>query len=35
VIIAEPGSAAARLYERVGFRAVEQTASACKSPATG
>lgn len=32
VIIAEPASPAARVYERVGFRTVEQTASACRYP---
>ena len=32
VIIAEPASAAARVYERVGFRTIERTASACRRP---
>lgn len=32
VIVALPGSAAARVYERAGFRAVERTASACRVP---
>jgi GNAT superfamily N-acetyltransferase len=35
VIVAEPGSAAARVYERVGFRPTELTASACKYPKLG
>lgn len=33
VIVAEPGSAAARLYERVGFRTIEHNASARRVPA--
>ena len=32
VIVAEPDSAAARVYERVGFRAIERVASACRYP---
>jgi GNAT superfamily N-acetyltransferase len=32
VIIAEPGSEAARVYERVGFRITERTSSACRYP---
>ncbi len=32
VIIAEPDSAASRVYERVGLRAVERSASACRRP---
>lgn len=32
VIVAEPGSAAARVYERVGFTAIERLASACRYP---
>lgn len=32
VIVAEPGSAAARVYERAGFRVAEHTASACRYP---
>jgi GNAT superfamily N-acetyltransferase len=32
VIIAEPNSIAARVYERAGFRAVEQSATACRRP---
>ncbi len=32
VIIAEPRSTAARVYERAGFRAVEQSAAACRRP---
>ena len=32
VIVAEPGSAAARLYARAGFRAIELTVSACRYP---
>ncbi len=31
-IVADPGGAAARVYERVGFRAIEHTASACRYP---
>ena len=31
-IVALPGSDAARVYERVGFRVVERTASACRYP---
>ena len=33
VIVAEPESAAARVYERVGFRTVERVGSACRYPA--
>ena len=32
VIVAEPESAAARLYARAGFRTIERTASACRYP---
>ena len=32
VIVAEPGSAASRVYERAGFRATELVASACRYP---
>ena len=32
VIVAEPGSDAARVYERAGFRAIERTAAACRYP---
>lgn len=32
VILAEPDSIASRVYERVGFRVVERTASACRYP---
>jgi GNAT superfamily N-acetyltransferase len=32
VIIAMPGSAAARVYERAGFQTIERTASACRYP---
>ncbi|MDB4962648.1 MAG: family N-acetyltransferase [Myxococcales bacterium] len=32
VIVAEPDSAAARVYERVGFRPIERVASACRYP---
>jgi len=32
VIIAEPGSDAARVYERAGFRAIERTTAACRYP---
>jgi GNAT superfamily N-acetyltransferase len=32
VIVAEPGSAAARLYARTGFRTVERSVSACRYP---
>ncbi len=32
VILAEPDSTASRVYERVGFRVVERTASACRYP---
>ncbi len=32
VIMAIPGSAAARVYERVGFQPIERTASACRYP---
>jgi GNAT superfamily N-acetyltransferase len=32
VILAEPESLASRVYERIGFRTVERTASACRSP---
>jgi ribosomal protein S18 acetylase RimI-like enzyme len=32
VIVAEPDSAAARVYERVGFRTVERVGSACRYP---
>ncbi len=32
VIVAEPDSTAARVYERVGFRTVERSASACHYP---
>ncbi len=35
VIVAEPGSDAARVYERAGFRTIERTASACKYPKLG
>ena len=35
VIIAIPGSDAERVYTRVGFRAVERTASACRYPPAG
>jgi GNAT superfamily N-acetyltransferase len=31
-IVAEPGSAAARLYARAGFRTIERTMSACRYP---
>ena len=33
VIVAEPASRASRVYERIGFRTAELTASACKHPA--
>jgi GNAT superfamily N-acetyltransferase len=32
VIVAEPDSAASRVYERIGFRAIERVASACRYP---
>jgi GNAT superfamily N-acetyltransferase len=32
VIMAMPGSAAARVYERAGFQTIERTASACRFP---
>jgi hypothetical protein len=32
VIVAEPDSAAARLYERAGFRTIEYSVSACRYP---
>lgn len=32
VIVAEPESAAARVYERAGFRTIERVASACRYP---
>jgi GNAT superfamily N-acetyltransferase len=32
VIVAEPGSAAARLYARTGFRTIELSLSACRYP---
>ncbi len=35
VIVAEPGSDAARVYERAGFRTTEQVASACRYPKLG
>jgi len=35
VIVAEPGSAAARVYERTGFRVIERLASACRYPKLG
>ena len=35
VIIALPGSDAERVYTRIGFRAVERTASACRYPPSG
>jgi ribosomal protein S18 acetylase RimI-like enzyme len=34
VIVAEPNSAAARVYERVGFRTIERVGSACRYPAS-
>ena len=34
VILAEPESLASRVYERIGFRVVERTASACRHPPT-
>jgi len=33
VIVAEPDSAASRVYERVGFRTLERVVSACRYPA--
>ena len=33
VIVAEPDSAASRVYERVGFRTIERVVSACRYPA--
>ena len=35
VIVAEPGSAAAQVYERAGFRTAELVASACRYPKLG
>ncbi len=35
VIVAIPGSEAARVYERLGFQTIERTASACRNPTTG
>ena len=35
VIVAEPASPAARVYERVGFRTIERLASACRYPLPG
>jgi hypothetical protein len=33
VIVAQAGSSGQRVYERAGFRVVEHTVSACRSPA--
>ena len=35
VIVAEPDTAASRVYERVGFRAIERIVSACRYPLSG
>jgi ribosomal protein S18 acetylase RimI-like enzyme len=35
VIVAEPDSEASRVYQRAGFRVVEQTVSACRRPPRG